>query len=136
MIIAYGIGGRVVASFYRITILVITLTESVIIQISSIDLGLTTVSDVNSIKQRYTINFRGSVRVRATSLPDVVLMDDPNNLQDNVRDIAVLAQQDEASAVKLDAMLARNGALPEETSIMLMLGFCAMAMLVGVVPAF
>ena len=71
----------------------IALTIFGIVQVGSIDGSLTAVNDVNSVKQRYAIDFRGSVHDRAISLRDVVLMDSPESVGDNLRDIERLAAQ-------------------------------------------
>jgi methyl-accepting chemotaxis protein len=46
-----------------------------VIQVNSISNSLGTINDVNSVKQRYAINFRGSVHDRAISIRDVGLVE-------------------------------------------------------------
>lgn len=67
---------------------------------------LAMVNETNSVKQRYAINFRGSVHDRAIELRDVVLFDAPEAQGTAVSTIDALASFYAESAVKLDAMMA------------------------------
>ncbi|MGU3360623.1 methyl-accepting chemotaxis protein [Methylobacterium sp. M6A4_1b] len=118
MSVFLGLSGRVIAGFSIIIALMIALAGFAMTQVRSIEASLTTANDVNSVKQRYAINFRGSVHDRAISLRDVVLMSGPENLRDNLSTITHLADQYATSAVKLDAMLAKGDASPEEIRIL------------------
>lgn len=71
------IGQRLALGFLAIIVLMVILTVVGIQRVRSIDQQLTAINEVNSVKQRYAINFRGSVHDRAIALRDVVLMDDP-----------------------------------------------------------
>ncbi len=44
------------------------LTSIGIVQVNKINASLTTINDVNSVKERYAINFRGSVHDRAIAV--------------------------------------------------------------------
>lgn len=66
---------RVVIGFSATLLLVLTLGFISINRVGLINQGLTTINDTNSVKQRYAINFRGSVHDRAISLRDVTLVD-------------------------------------------------------------
>ena len=65
------LGSRLALGFGVLILLMIALTVLGISRVSSINSGLATIGDVNSVKQRYAINFRGSVHDRAISLRDV-----------------------------------------------------------------
>ena len=52
---------------------------------------MTAINDVNSVKQRYAINFRGSVHDRAIAIRDVVLLDSLAEVQSVIREINQLA---------------------------------------------
>ena len=69
---------------------------------------LTTINDVNSVKQRYAINFRGSVHDRAIALRDVSLVG-AEELDAVTANIERLTSLYEASAGPLDAMMAATG---------------------------
>lgn len=85
-------------------------------KVSSMRGSLAVVNDINSVKQRYAINFRGSVHDRAISLRDVVLVDDPAELDAALAEIAALTQDYAASAGPLDEMMV--GADAEEARIL------------------
>lgn len=74
------------------------------VEVSRISEGLTKINDVNSVKQRYAINFRGSVHDRAISIRDVVLVDSEEQVAESVATIDTLADFYEESAGPLDAM--------------------------------
>ena len=71
------LGSRLALGFGVLILLMIALTVLGISRVSSINSGLATIGDVNSVKQRYAINFRGSVHDRAISLRDVTLLESP-----------------------------------------------------------
>ena len=71
-----SIAGRLGIGFSLILIMMLALTILSISKVSSIESSLTHVSDVNNVKQRYAINFRGSVHDRAIAIRDVTLVPD------------------------------------------------------------
>lgn len=73
-------------------------------RVNTISEALIKIGDVNSVKQRYAINFRGSVHDRAISLRDVVLVDSQAELRNATAEIQRLASDYEKSAVLLDRM--------------------------------
>jgi methyl-accepting chemotaxis protein len=88
-------------------------------KLRQVDGTLTTINDVNSVKQRYAINFRGSVHDRAIALRDVVLLEDGADLARTLRQIDELAAKYEDSAAPLDAVMAKGaGASDEEQAIL------------------
>jgi methyl-accepting chemotaxis protein len=112
------IGQRLVIGFGIILVMLIALAVVSVDRVGVINDGLTTINDVNSVKQRYAINFRGSVHDRAISLRDVSL-GGKAELQANVDDIARLAENYRKSAVALDALYAGGAAgNPDEQRIL------------------
>ena len=88
-------------------------------QVNSISKGLTTIGDVNSVKQRYAINFRGSVHDRAIALRDVILVQSDSELEAVLTTIASLSADYEKSAIPLDKMFnERNDVTSEEKNIL------------------
>jgi methyl-accepting chemotaxis protein len=67
---------RLKGGFASILILKAALTAIAISKVNEINSNLTTINDVNAVKQRYAINFRGSVHDRAIAVRDVVLLSD------------------------------------------------------------
>ena len=87
-------------------------------QVAEIGTNLTTINDVNSVKQRYAINFRGSVHDRAISLRDVTLVTSPAEMRDAIESIEVLAAKYAESAGPLDQMMVGEGITADETAIL------------------
>ncbi|OAX89321.1 chemotaxis protein [Xanthomonas nasturtii] len=102
------IGQRLALGFLAIIVLMVILTVVGIQRVRSIDQQLTAINEVNSVKQRYAINFRGSVHDRAIALRDVVLMDDPADRHAAEQSIDKLAADYARSAQPLDDMIASS----------------------------
>nr|WP_315398500.1 methyl-accepting chemotaxis protein [uncultured Duganella sp.] len=100
------IGTRLALGFGAVFVLMIALTGLGIGRVSSIDRMLTHISDVNNVKQRYAINFRGSVHDRSIAARDVVLASSPETLRIELDKIAALADAYAKSAAPLDQIFA------------------------------
>ncbi|MCC7003026.1 MAG: MCP four helix bundle domain-containing protein, partial [Gemmatimonadaceae bacterium] len=100
------IGTRLWVAFGVIIALTFGLSAISIDRVRSISSNLSEVNEINSVKQRYAINFRGSVHDRAISLRDVSLVTTSDEVDAAVADIARLADNYAKSAGPLDAMLA------------------------------
>ena len=111
------IGTRFALASAASMLLLAGLTATSIRKVQRIDANLTQMNDVNSVKQRYAINFRGSVHDRAIALRDVALVTERSELDAAVQQIERLAANYAASAGPLDAMLARDDATPDERTI-------------------
>jgi len=70
------IANRLYAGFAFILLLLVITTIVGTYQVGEIDKTLTRVNEVGSEKQRFAINYRGSVHDRAIALRDLVLVDD------------------------------------------------------------
>ncbi len=75
-----------------------------IFQVQEVSRSLERVNAVNSVKQRYAINFRGSVHDRAISLRDVTLVVDAAAVKKHLADIDRLAAAYADSAKRMDAL--------------------------------
>ncbi|WP_024606649.1 MCP four helix bundle domain-containing protein, partial [Pseudoalteromonas sp. TAE80] len=71
---------RLTTGFGVILSMMLILTIIGISRVSLINNNITHMTDVNSVKQRYAINFRGSVHDRAIAVRDVVLITDQSSL--------------------------------------------------------
>jgi methyl-accepting chemotaxis protein len=88
-------------------------------QVSSILRSLMAINDVNSVKQRYAINFRGSVHDRAINLRDVTLVSTPQELDTVVATIDRLSAAYSKSSKPLDDIMASgSGVTPDEQVIL------------------
>ena len=111
------IGTRLALGFGAVLALMMVLTALAVSRVGNIDQTLNHINDVNNVKQRHAINFRGSVHDRAIALRDVVLSADAAAAKVASDRIQALAANYESAAVALDALFAaRTDILPEEKS--------------------
>jgi methyl-accepting chemotaxis protein len=104
--------------FSLVLCMMLVLTIVGIMRVNSIEAGLTAIGDVNSVKQRYAINFRGSVHDRAIAVRDVILVPD-GQLAPVLEKIASLAADYDKSAGPLDQILGvKNDVTVEEKKIL------------------
>ncbi|MDQ2141172.1 methyl-accepting chemotaxis protein [Alcaligenaceae bacterium B3P038] len=103
---ALTVKARIFAGFALILLMMMALTAIGIIRVNAISSSLSTIGDVNSVKQRYAINFRGSVHDRAILLRDVVLVSD-RELAVTLASIDLLASEYALSANPLDSITAQ-----------------------------
>jgi len=109
------IGARLALGFGAVLALMMLLTALAVSRVGTIDATLNRINDVNNVKQRHAINFRGSVHDRAIALRDVVLAGDAAAARPALAQIEGLAANYEQAGVALDAMFsARTDILPEE----------------------
>ena len=98
------IRGRLWLGFGVILALLCVVTTIGVGEVNSIARGLITIGDFNSVKQRYAINFRGSVHDRAIALRDVVLVPTDTELQVVTERITSLTADYNMSAGPLDTL--------------------------------
>ncbi len=97
---------QLVTGFLAILGLMALLTTIAVFRVGMIDGNLNQINHVNAVKQRYAINFRGSVHDRAIALRDVVLVEKQSELQDATSEIRRLEKMYADSAGPLDELLA------------------------------
>jgi methyl-accepting chemotaxis protein len=100
--------------FGLILALMVLITLVGINRVGVIDRTLSTVSEGATQKQRFAINFRGSVHDRAISIRDAVLVTDDRSLQTHLNEITQLAQFYATAAQGMQRTLAATGSTPEE----------------------
>ena len=71
-----SVATRLTVGFGIIIAMMLVLSVLSIFKVNAIDNSLQHISDVNNVKQRYAINFRGSAHDRAIALRDVTLVGD------------------------------------------------------------
>lgn len=107
-------GQRLALGFGLVLALIIGITAFGIQKVNLIDHTLTEITDVNAVKQRYAINFRGSVHDRAISLRDVTLVPDAAGLTAALQEIERLAAFYQTSATDLDKIFASDPDISQE----------------------
>ena len=108
---------RLLIGFAAVIVMMIAITIIGINNVNAIDKAMTVITDMNSVKQRYAINFRGSVHDRAIAIRDVVLLSERSELQNTLRDIANLETFYNDSRVPLDQLM-MNGSTAKEANIL------------------
>jgi methyl-accepting chemotaxis protein len=103
-----SVKARIWLSFGLILVLMVVVTIIGVMQVNSIARNLIVISEVNSIKQRYAINFRGSVHDRAISVRDIILVGSDPELKVVTDQIATLSADYEKSAILLDKMFSER----------------------------
>ena len=116
---AFGIVTRLAAGFGFLLLLMIGLTFYSTSQVGKIDHNLGLINDINSVKQRYAINYRGSVHDRAIAIRDVTLVTSADERQAAVKVIEKLASTYSENEKKMAEMIASPaGATAEEKAIL------------------
>jgi len=109
---------QLVMGFGAILAALIALAVVAIFQVQSIRMRLDDIIDVNGVKERYAINFRGSVHDRSIALRDVVLVES-KELPAVVEHISQLASDYDRSDEPLGKLFADNrDILPAERQIL------------------
>ncbi|MBX9614875.1 MAG: HAMP domain-containing protein [Caulobacteraceae bacterium] len=111
------ISARFIVSFSIVFLIIVALSTISVQRVSLVNHNLAQINDVNSVKQRYAINFRGSVHDRAIALRDVSLVTTAGELEEAISTINRLADSYAASAAPLDEMLASADTTPDERAI-------------------
>jgi len=110
----HTIGTRLALGFGSVLALMAVLVGLAIHRVGEIDSILTTINGVNTVKQRYAINFRGNVHDRAIALRDVVLATG-DAAKPHLEALRKLDEAYRRAAGPLDALFAgRSDILPEE----------------------
>lgn len=100
---------RLVIGFGLVLAVMLAITVIGVRNVQTIDQGLTAITDQNSVKQRYAINFRGSVHDRAIAIRDVVLAPDATVLNQEIAVIERLERFYQESAGPLNRLLNNGG---------------------------
>jgi methyl-accepting chemotaxis protein len=101
-----SISRRLALGFLVVLLSMVGLTAIGVTRVDTINDHLTTINDLNAVKQRYAINFRGSVHDRSIAVRDVVLATTAADLKTEVDLIAGLTQKYEDSAGPMDDLFA------------------------------
>jgi methyl-accepting chemotaxis protein len=109
---------RLIVGFGIVLTMLVGLAAFSINEVSTVSSALSTINNINSVKQRYAINFRGSVHNRAIALRDATLVSEPTELEGTLSDIKRLEEFYAKSAGPLDAMFSGNSGTAEDFLIL------------------
>lgn len=114
-----SVAARLGLGFGLLLALMLILVAVSVWQVNSIEHSLNHVSEVNNVKQRYAVDFRGSVHNRAIAIRDVTLVSD-GEVAPVVALINKLDADYQQSARPMDALFAAlpGDALPKERGIL------------------
>ena len=98
---------RLATGFGLILSMMLILTVVGISRVSLINTNITQITDVNSVKQRYAINFRGSVHDRAIAIRDIVLLSEQSSLNTVLNNIIKLDEFYQTSSNAMAKLIAQ-----------------------------
>lgn len=103
-----SINKRLLVGFSVVSLLMVVLTMVGIYRVNMIGSTLITMTEVNVVKQRNGINFRGSVHDRAIAIRDLATANTPSDVKTHIDDINRLTEFYGASHKKMQAMRASD----------------------------
>ncbi|WP_286272237.1 methyl-accepting chemotaxis protein [Thalassotalea hakodatensis] len=113
------INTRLLIGFSITSLLMLVLTLVGIFRVNMISHDLSIMTDVNVVKQRYAINFRGSVHDRAIAIRDLINSDTSEEAQKHINDINKLAEFYEKSHQKMQTMISSEISFSDKESSLL-----------------
>ena len=108
---------RLIIGFGVVLLMMLVLTVISTLRVNFIDAKITEMTDVNSVKQRYAINFRGSVHDRAIAVRDVVFARTESELNNDIANIQKLDKFYQVSAVAMRSQMSSEHVSAEEKRI-------------------
>ncbi len=100
-----GLSAKMFIGFVMVIILMIALSIIGTAKVAFIDNTINEMTNINAVKQRYAINFRGSVHDRAIAIRDVIL---ESNIEPFLADIARLEKDYDAAKKGLNDFIAKG----------------------------
>ncbi|WP_339692485.1 methyl-accepting chemotaxis protein [uncultured Pseudoalteromonas sp.] len=100
------INTRLATGFGVILLMMLTLTVIGTSRVNQIDGNITEITDINSVKQRYAIDFRGAVHDSAIAIRDVVLLTSPSDLNGTVNLLNELNDTYQVSHQQMSTLIA------------------------------
>ena len=101
-----SISRRLALGFLVVVLSMVGLTTIGVVRVDTIKTHLATINDLNAVKQRYAINFRGSVHDRSIAVRDTVLATTADEIQQESDLIDQLTQKYTDSAGPMDELFA------------------------------
>ncbi|WP_309628648.1 methyl-accepting chemotaxis protein [Brevundimonas sp.] len=114
----FSVKDKLRLAFLGLIAISVMITVFAAFQVNSIKNDLRSVNEVNSVKQRHAINFRGSVHDRAIDVRDLTLLTSPAEIEQTITAIEALAAKYAVSAAPLDSMMSGPEVTPDEQAIL------------------
>ena len=114
----FSIGTRIVATSALVLVLMGLMTFVSVREIDGVNADLGQINEVNSVLQRYAINFRGSAHDQAIAVRDVVILDDPAGRRAAVAEIDRLQAFYLANERSMEQLVARVNATEHERQML------------------
>ncbi|WP_114418013.1 methyl-accepting chemotaxis protein [Marinospirillum perlucidum] len=108
------IAQRLYLGFGLIMLMIIVITLVGVFKVSVVDSTLTQVNDVDTRKQRFAINFRGSVHDRAIAIRDAVLVTRPQQQQQFWQQIDELDAYYQEAAQGMERLFSRSAKVTQK----------------------
>ncbi|WFE70741.1 methyl-accepting chemotaxis protein [Halomonas sp. M1] len=115
---AMKISTRLTIAFSALLALLVILTSAGIYQVNQIDRGLTSINDVNGTKQRFAVDWRGSVHDRAIVLRDVVITAGDGNLNALESEIERLRDAYDTASAGMSQVTSEHTGSAQEQSLL------------------
>lgn len=113
------IGARLGLGFAAILLIQMLIIAIGVIDVNIIDRSLMQITEVNAVKQRYAINFRGSAHDQAIALRDVVLVTNTEERTAALNEIRRLRQFYNESAAEMDVLFQDTTGISDEERALL-----------------
>nr|WP_183751589.1 methyl-accepting chemotaxis protein [Pseudochelatococcus contaminans] len=105
----YSIPYRIYLSFFLNLAISAMIVGISAIEIAKLNDNISVINDINTVKQRYVINLRGSVHDRSIGIRDIVLLDSPQARQENIARIEKLRNDYVLNGKQLLDMVSQQG---------------------------
>jgi methyl-accepting chemotaxis protein len=109
-----SINKRLLIGFSVVTALMVVLTLVGIYRVNMIASTLTTMTDINVVKQRHGINLRGSVHDRAIAIRDLAIATSAKDIKTHIDDINRLAAFYQSSHQAIEGMIRLSGMFSDQ----------------------
>lgn len=109
---------RLVIGFVIVPLIMVALSFIGISEVNKIDESLYKINEITSVKQRFAINFRGSVHDRAISLRDIILYDEKDKIQRSKEEIKKLEAFYSEASKNLKELIGKYGLSDEEKKLL------------------
>lgn len=115
---AMKISTRLTIAFSALLALLVILTSAGIYQVNQIDRGLTSINDVNGAKQRFAVDWRGSVHDRAIVLRDIVITAGDGNFNALESEIGRLRDAYDTASAGMSQVTSEHTGSAQEQSLL------------------